>query len=362
MVRRIAPVLVIVASCHACPAEAAGTTCTTGNKVQRLICKVKSKAGSEARAEAIGALGKLGPAAKPALPVLFKAVDDPEVDVRYAAQSALPAIGAPAAAFLCALVKDTRATPEDRATAIWFLGLMTHEEVARRRIEERDRLRTGTARDKHRAVPAPTYKKRVRLLMATTQDKHRAVRAASYYALGKIGKQAAPAVPLLVTALDGEQDPGDRAMAAEALGRLGPELAAAAIPGLIRGAQHKDKDLRASATKVIGKLGPKARAAIPAVLRQIRQTLSEVGSVFPLVEIAVKIGGTRQVVRTLVAALASKKQTARLNAVEPLGKLGPAAKAALPALRKMAARERKSEASEAIEQAIWDIGRIELPD
>ncbi|HSQ57469.1 MAG TPA: HEAT repeat domain-containing protein [Gemmata sp.] len=78
-------------------------------------------------------------------------------------------------------------------------------------------------------------------------------------ALGRIGGEAAPAVPdLLAAALD-EDNPN--ALAPEALGKIGDAAVPALIEILDRGQQHS----ALSAADVLGRMGTEARAALPAL-------------------------------------------------------------------------------------------------
>jgi HEAT repeat protein len=91
-------------------------------------------------------------------------------------------------------------------------------------------------------------------------------RAGAAATLGRLGRQAQPAVAALVSALD---DPRAevRGRAAWALGEIGPD-ARTAVPGLV--ALARDAEVGWQVIDALGKIGPEARAALPALREALR--------------------------------------------------------------------------------------------
>ncbi len=83
-----------------------GSSLATGgdDKVEKLLKDLKS-ANPSTRAMAAMALGKMGPSAKLAVPVLAEAVVDRDLNVRYYAAEALESVGPGAKAAVPALIK-----------------------------------------------------------------------------------------------------------------------------------------------------------------------------------------------------------------------------------------------------------------
>lgn len=156
------------------------------------------------RREAAEDLGRIGGAARPALPALEHELKDPSPEVRVAAAAAIAAIDP---------------TKVDSAV-----------QVATEILKE-------------------------------TSD---SARRAAAGVLGDLGRKSAAAAPSLAAML-GDPDPELRWAAANALGEIGPE-AAAAIPGLLGLLGDKDANLRASAADALGAMGTAARGPSEAAL------------------------------------------------------------------------------------------------
>jgi HEAT repeat protein len=146
-------------------------------------------------------------------------------------------------------------------------------------------------------------------LAAALKDKDPRVIAAAAWALGKLGKAAARSVPALVRLLK-HGDPMVCVSAAEALGRIGVGKREV-VHGLRRLLTHKENEVKVEAAWALGKLGPRARAAVPALAR-IAGLLDK-----PIPNN--EDGGLEEPENTTPLDL-------RINAVEALGRIGPAAR------------------------------------
>ena len=148
----------------------------------------------------------------------------------------------------------------------------------------------------------------------------------------------AAAVPALLDVLNGP-DRDMRVCAAEALGGIGP-AARAAVPSLLRElhAEQPELDdakaeaLRHQAVIALGRVGPDAKAAVPALNTLLDRELADKETVYPeewpIVEALDRIGALP--VAKLVDGFLREEGSWRSF---ELAKLGPRARAAIPALR-----------------------------
>jgi HEAT repeat protein len=160
-------------------------------------------------------------------------------------------------------------------------------------------------------------------------------------ALGEIGPNARSAIPALMANFR-HKNMWVHGGAAIALGQLG----GVAVPDLLRVVEGKDQAARSSAIFVLEKIGPEAKAAVPALKRLLKHR-----SVTLRIEAASalwRITKDPAAVPPLRAALENKDPLICANAARGLGKIGPDAKDAVPALAAVlkdkaarAARERR---------------------
>jgi HEAT repeat protein len=162
------------------------------------------------------------------------------------------------------------------------------------------------------------------VLKEVLQSGNLSQRADAATALGRIGPDAAPAVPLLVKAL-GDPAWKLKAAAIDAVRGIGP-AAAEAVVAIVPIMKEGGPDIRADAARALQALGPAAKEAVP----------------------------------VLIDALADNTPFVRRESAIALGRIGPDARAALPALGKML---QDSDTSNAVEPAaaIWLIGRDNQP-
>jgi HEAT repeat protein len=229
------------------------------------------------RQAALEAIQHLGPAAASLTPDLGKALEDTDKDVAWHAADALGAIGPAAVDAVPALAAAIKKCPDTKRNQAQ-LDLASDEYVTWRSIE--------------------------------------AVRA--------IGPGAKEAVPALLAVLAKVKDID----AADTLSLIDPSRTEG-LPALIEGAKSPFDNLREASLRALGRLGPRAREAIPALLERLP---TETSTTSPLREALVRLGPVS--VPALIQALEEKEQ--RLAALDVLGRIGPAAKEAAPAMLKAA--------------------------
>jgi HEAT repeat protein len=157
----------------------------------------------EVRAEAVSALGVIGPEAKEAVPQLIEALQDKDKPIRLEAIEALGRIGLEA-----------------------------------------------------KSAKGPLHN--------ALKDQSPKVCMAATLALARIDPEYAPkAVATLIEALKSVQEEG-RAAAIASLGNLGPK-ARAAVPDLIEMLKDDDTAVRTQAVTALGQIGPDAKSAVPAL-------------------------------------------------------------------------------------------------
>jgi HEAT repeat protein len=153
------------------------------------------------------------------------------------------------------------------------------------------------------------------------------IRKACLDALGKIGPDAAEAVPTLVAALNDPED-NVRQSAAEALGMIGPN-AAPAVPALVAALNDPEDNVRQSAASALGKIGPNAAPAVATLVAALNDPDGKVA--LSAASALGKIGSdTAEAVPALVAAL--NHPSARWTAAPALARFGLDAVPAVPAL------------------------------
>lgn len=178
------------------------------------------------------ALGKLGPAAKPAAPTLVKRLDDSEPVVQIHATIALARIGDQSDATVAGLAKCARSSdPRVVRTAILALA-------------------------KLRLEPEQLAAAMSELLASENQSM-------LVYVVDAIVEAGERATPLLQAALKESED--SAYWASVAVAEIGP-AAAGTVPELTAVLEKtEDPDTRAKALLALAKIGPKAKSAVPAI-------------------------------------------------------------------------------------------------
>jgi HEAT repeat protein len=162
------------------------------------------------------------------------------------------------------------------------------------------------------------------------------------YALAGIHTRAEEVVPVLVE-LIGDGDSDVRGVVAHALGSYG-ERAAPAVPALMRAADAGELHDQMAAVHALGRIGPAAREAVPVLLRKFTAPPPK-DNPFALnlrLTVATSLGGigadSAPAVPALTAALEEDDAALWEAAALALARIGPAARPALPAIERTAAR------------------------
>jgi HEAT repeat protein len=329
------------------------------------IAKVLKAKDPDTRLQALLALGSIGEPAKDVAPAILEVADGDEYPhVRYAAVYALGGIGTDDAADekLKGWIKSDdeflrvvsawavgRNNPDDQEivgeAVATFVKAFESDSVDVRRAAARAMVEF----DVDRETVAP-------LLVKALQDEDDTVVANAIDALstfgpralehvddglankelrhyvllliGRMGAEAASAVPALVDALGKAGDtPEDIEFIREAqiaISAIGP-AAKAAVPELIKSVGSKNDEVSASACYALGKMGEAARSAIPALQRaeDSESLVVQAASVFALWQIQPERPERRLKANALLlTALDSNREIARAGAATMLGELG----------------------------------------
>ena len=321
----------------------------------KTLAKALTDNDREVRDHITRTLGTIGPEAKVAVPTLIKILEDPDEEARLDAAEALVEIGSGTKAAAKALKEIARQGN----------GFLTvHAGLCLWRIEKDGDLAKDFMRClknphhfvREEAVRAlrdlgPQAKSAVPALIEVLQhDPNADVRLTAGGTLGAIGPGAKAAIPSLTKALK-DPDPHISRTAAWALGRIGAE---AAVADLVKAMKSKDRNLRFAATSALANLG----SSTEPVLKALQAATKDAdGGVQIAAHLALwRLKNDTSQIPPLVEHLKKADQFFRGQAVNALGKIGPPAKSALPALREVAKGENIS-LRIASQLAIWKIAR-----
>lgn len=360
--------------------------------VPKLTELLADKEHEEIRLAAANALRAIGPAAKAAVPALITALGDEQQDVRSTAALALGFIGPDAADAADELQQATQSDNElTKVAALWALEKVQPNE---------ERLKTTTAqslvglltskdRDVRLAaanalldlkpgpeVTAPLVAKVLENADAeTTADildaaaslgkavvprmvlglDFEAIRLPVIRVLGRIGPDAAEAVPALLKYAN-DENPKIRAEVLFTLGWIGP-AAKDGVDAAIAGLTDEEEEVRVSAVFALGKMGPAAVAAVDTLkgLLDGDDKLFAGDCAWALVQIDSSDEIVAKCVPLLIERLNSDQAFVRAEMANALATLGPKGKDALPALEKLK-DDKDAGVREAVADAIKAIG------
>ncbi len=272
------------------------------------VAKLAAQLGStdrDSRREAGHLLEKLGPAAKPALPELIKALDDSDKQVWANAFSAIAAIGPGAAEAIPQLVDafDSRKGRDFRQ---------------RDKAQKLMRAAHALASIGDAARPA---------LIGALKADDTGLRLGATKALGGMGARSSDAIPALIENL-GHADEELRGEVIETLALIGKD----AVAPLAKSLTWPDARLRSGSARALAAIGVAAADAGPALLAQL-QTEKETAVRAAILGALPRTGLPQaKVVPPLIAAFRDASDEIRSAALNALLHIRPAEKSAVPAL------------------------------
>jgi 3-methyladenine DNA glycosylase AlkD len=280
-------------------------------------------------------LGQIGPQARSATPELIKVLRDEKSELRVPAAFALGNLHArEAIPDLKKLIQDKDEETRLPLVAAGALVLMDSEN------KESVKL----------ALP---------MLIAALDDKSEMVRREAAAALRQIGPAASSAAPALARGLRDSQssDAGDFLWALTALGSEGITQA---LPDILEMLSSRDRQVRYTACYAAGTIGPAAREAVPILEKNLQEPdkFLQLASAWALVQIDPhRSGVAEECVDPLIRGLSLSNPGARIEAATALGRLGSAAKSAVPAL-KIATHDDEEEVRSAASDALQKIAPV----
>lgn len=322
---------------RATAADALGQFGATGAAAVPNLAKLLKDSDDNVRREAVEALGRIGPAASSAVPDLVAALRDSQGAVTVHAAQALGHMGPEAARPVAATLKD----PQLRKLALLILadlgpaakgavpdlvGLLTDKDVDIRREAQAALAQIGPGASA--AIPN---------LVAMVNDEASPgpSRAGAAFALVKIGARA-EVLPILAKTVDaGDKNLRDvSAWGLVTLEPANPDYIRKAVPVLVDGLSREMDLVRRESAATLGRLGPSAQAAVPELAKAFENEKS-VPVQMEIVQALAEIGpGAAGAMPAVLAALNDAVPPMRYRGCYAAGKIGAAAKDAVPVLTK----------------------------
>lgn len=290
----------------------------------------------EARQDAAVLLGRMGPAAREAVPALIAALKDEDVASRAAI--ALTQIGPVAVPGLRGALKSHDTVLRFEAARILgnigpaakdalpdLANALTDTNPVVRALAVRAVGRMGTSAKS--ATPT---------ILNLLKDSDQRTREAAIRALIHLGPVAPETVvPALAKALGHDDDPGVRRLAAGALGEYGLE-AKAAVPALTHAlVDEEEPEVKMTAAVVLGLIGPEAKSANTA-LRKLLKDRNLAVALAAASALSVTDPKNPDALQLLQTTLANSREPSviRIMTEDILAAIGSGARAATPALEK----------------------------
>ncbi len=223
---------------------------------------------------AVHALSEMGVAAKAAVPSITALLQNGRPDVRRTAVKALVMI-APDADGLIPAITDLLSSASDQITqetAVGILGRIGPTAIPT--LLELLSNKVGLVRETavHTlAEMAPEDGATILAITELSRDNETSVRSAVAYALGRLGPAAKASLPVL-RELCGDDELRVQAAAIVAIARLCPEGLDEAISIFTKWLKHEDYHVRWEAAATLGSMGHEAKAAMPVLLKALRDT------------------------------------------------------------------------------------------
>jgi HEAT repeat protein len=324
----------------------------------------------ECRRFAVDTIGGLGPEAATAVPALTAALSDMDSSVRAAVALVLGKIGPPTASTISAL--DQALQDKDsavRKNAVIALGRLSSENVAK-----------DSAKNSGKNSAENSTEGAAASLIRALNDEDADVFATAAAELSVKGRLSGKDVPNLLEALRAPK-PRTRAFAATALGRVGPDSRQAievlgsllhdsdvqvrresakalarsrskawiSLAALNQALDDPDPAVQEPVIEALGHIGVLARAAIPKLVKARKNPKLHDAANQALIQVA------KADVGPLIKALKNADGIQeRLELIDLLGKIGPDAEEAIPALSDLATnanlRSTREAAAKALEQ------------
>jgi HEAT repeat protein len=278
---------------------------TTDDPLPVLIRALRSEHATE-RLRAAKALGRLGWLAREALPALVRTLNDADNKVREAAASAVGLMGPDALPTLVGMLGHS--DKYVRRKAVWAMGKL-----------------------------GPLARPALPSLCQSLKDADPRTASGAAQAIGNMGADGADGVGPLSEAMRGTNIVLCR-LAAKALSQIGPP----ALSTLIAHLQHTDPFVRGESALALGWMGSAAQSAVPLLARVLRGPESSLTrtpppSSFTPTSIPPPDSATITPIQMPPADGQVAEVNCRVYAAQALGRLGPAAAAALTELREAAA-------------------------
>jgi HEAT repeat protein len=179
-------------------------------------------------------------------------------------------------------------------------------------------------------------------------------------ALGEMGPKAKDAVPALVNALADDR-PDVRREVLICLGHIGPD--AKSLPAITAQLDHKDDSVKAAAVFAIAKMGPEAAPALPKLEQQLTTTNELLQTVAAWAVARIQPNNAAALDKSLpilVQSLTRKDAAVRTAALRALLDLRPGPDRVLPVLHRILENADPAQLDEALD-ALATIGEPALP-
>lgn len=273
---------------------------------------------------AASALGKMGKLAKPAIPALLVALQDPDPSVRFQASASLKEIGPGADAVAPLAIALRTGDADSRAMVAEVLGQMGPDASA--------------------AVPD---------LTGALGDPSERVRRAAGSALRRIGTETLSLVPSLARQLR-DEDPEIRLRAVSAVATIGPMVSQGLMPELINALEDPDPRIRSGAIEAVREIARATEEALPALARRVKDEdrVVRVSAASALGEACWK---TRSVVPALAEAAKDPEPSVRWTAIYGLENCGAGAAPVVPVLIE-ALKDKEKDHQQAVLRVLGRIG------